>query len=147
MDKLQLEVLTPVRILLETEADHVVLPGSMGEMGILPQHIPVVTMLNGGVLSYFVGQKQSYLAVQGGYAQVDNNRVTVLVERAAFAEEIDVVVAEQDEKDAAEHLKQLLSRPSSRASEEDEEVERKRAAAYEAQLLWAIARQSASQHK
>ncbi len=61
-------------------------------------NIPVVTMLNGGVLSYFVGQKQSYLAVQGGYAQVDNNRVTVLVERAAFAEEIDVVVAEQDEK-------------------------------------------------
>ena len=146
MDKLQLEVLTPGRILLETEADHVVLPGSMGEMGILPQHIPVVTMLNGGVLSYFVGQKQSYLAVQGGYAQVDNNRVTVLVERAAFAEEIDVVVAEQDEKDAAEHLKQLLSK-SSRASEAEEEVERKRAAAYEAQLLWAIARQSASQHK
>ena len=86
MDKLQLEVLTPGRILLETEADHVVLPGSMGEMGILPQHIPVVTMLNGGVLIYFVEQKQSYLAVQGGYAQVDNNRVTVLVERAAFAE-------------------------------------------------------------
>ena len=84
MDKLQLEVLTPGRILLETEVDHVVLPGSMGEMGILPQHIPVVTMLNGGVLSYFVEQKQSYLAVQGGYAQVDNNRVTVLVERAAF---------------------------------------------------------------
>ena len=114
MDKLQLEVLTSGRILLETEADHVVLPGSMGEMGILPQHIPVVTMLNGGVLSYFVGQKQSYLAVQGGYAQVDNNRVTVLVERA---------------------------------TEEEYEVERKRAAAYEAQLLWAIARQSASQHK
>ena len=61
MDKLQLEVLTPGRILLETEVDHVVLPGSMGEMGILPQHIPVVTMLNGGVLSYFVEQKQSYL--------------------------------------------------------------------------------------
>ena len=49
-------------------------------------------------------------------------------------------------KDAAEHLKQLLSK-SSRASEAEEEVERKRAAAYEAQLLWAIARQSASQHK
>ena len=47
MDKLQLEVLTPGRILLETKVDHVVLPGSMGEMGILPQHIPVVTMLNG----------------------------------------------------------------------------------------------------
>ena len=104
-------------------------------------------MLNGGVLSYFVEQKQSYLAVQGGYAQVDNNRVTVLVERAAFAEEIDLVVAEQDEKDAAEHLKQLLSKSSSRASEEEYEVERKRTAAYEAQLIWAIARQSASQHK
>ncbi|MEC8255593.1 MAG: hypothetical protein VX004_08995, partial [SAR324 cluster bacterium] len=92
-------------------------------------------------------QKQSYLAVQGGYAQVDNNRVTVLVERAAFAEEIDVVVAEQDEKEAAEHLKQLLSKSSLRATEEEYEVERKRAAAYEAQLLWAIARQSASQQK
>ena len=147
MDKLQLEVLTPGRILLETKVDHVVLPGSMGEMGILPQHIPVVTMLNGGVLSYFIEQKQSYLAVQGGYAQVDNNRVTVLVERAAFAEEIDLVVAEQDEKDASEHLKQLLSKSSSRASEEEYEVERKRTAAYEAQLIWAIARQSASQHK
>ena len=71
----------------------------------------------------------------------------MLVERAAFAEEIDVVVAEQDEKEAAEHLKQLLSKSSSRATEEEYEVERKRTAAYEAQLLWAIARQSASQHK
>ena len=145
MAKLQLEVLTPRRRLLETEADQVTLPGELGEMSILPQHIPLVTMLGSGVLAYQKDSRPHYIAVQSGYAQVEADQITVLVEHAALAEEIDLAVAEQDAKEASEHLKQLLSK--SKAHDPDAEAQQQRASAYEAQLLWAITRQMASRYK
>jgi F-type H+-transporting ATPase subunit epsilon len=135
---LQLEVLTPRRRLIQTEAEQVTLPGQVGELGVLPQHIPLVTMLNSGVLSYSTNQQRHHLAVQGGYAQVEADQVIVLVEQAEAAEDIDLSAAQESERDAQEHLKQLISAPP---EDGDYDAQQRRVSQYETQLMWALARQ------
>ncbi|MDP6730041.1 MAG: ATP synthase F1 subunit epsilon, partial [SAR324 cluster bacterium] len=66
---LKLEVVTPQKKALETEVDSVTLPGSDGELGILPEHVPLITTLDTGIVSYITGSQKQYLVVHWGYAQ------------------------------------------------------------------------------
>jgi len=92
-DRLLLEVVTPERQLLSEEVEEVRLPGTLGEMGVLPGHTPLLTSLGTGPLTYTAGRQQAVLAVQGGFAEVLPDRVTVLATVAERPAEIDLEAA------------------------------------------------------
>jgi F-type H+-transporting ATPase subunit epsilon len=88
--KIRLEIVNPERLLLSEEVDEVTLPGSEGYLGILPGHLPLLTMLGVGVLSYRQGGQRHHFAVSGGFAEVLGDRVIVLAETVERPQEIDV---------------------------------------------------------
>ncbi len=92
-DRLHLDVVTPSRRLLAEEVEEVRLPGALGELGVLPGHTPLLTSLGTGPLAYHKGQEEHRLAVQGGFAEVLPDRVTVLARIAEPPEAIDVEAA------------------------------------------------------
>ena len=122
-NKLSLEVVTPFRTVLNEDVDSVTLPGIEGELGILPEHVPLLTTLDTGIMSYVNGSGNTQaIAVHWGYAQVDGNNVRVLAELAETADEIDLSRAQEAENKA----KELLQSGDPTASEwEDEESRQK----------------------
>jgi F-type H+-transporting ATPase subunit epsilon len=95
-DQLRLEVVTPQRVLIDTMAGEVRLPAALGEMGVLPGHTPLLTSLATGPLTYFAGGAATRVAVQGGFAEVLPDRVTVLARVAETPDEIDLESARQE---------------------------------------------------
>ena len=89
-DKLELEIVTPERQVLLAAVDEVVLPSVDGYMGVRPGHAPLLAMLDVGEVVYRVGQKQVYLAVAGGFVEVQRDAVRILAETCERADEIDV---------------------------------------------------------
>jgi len=100
-DGLRLEVVTPVRRVVEAQVDEVRLPGQLGEMGVLPEHTPLLTSLGIGELSYRGRTGGGRLVVAGGFAEVLPDRVTVLADLVELPEEVDVAAAHA-QRDAAE---------------------------------------------
>jgi len=141
--QLQLAIVTPNKMVLETSAASVTIPGSEGEMGILPGHVPLITTLDSGVLLFQNEGKSKprAIAIHWGYAQVDNDNVTVLAELAETAEEIDVLRAEVAKKKATEALNQ--THPPA----DDWDDEQHRINQYEADLSRAVSRQHAATFK
>ena len=137
VNKLSLEVVTPFRTILNEDVDSVTLPGIEGEMGILPEHVPLLTILNAGIMSYVNsnGNKKA-IAVHWGYAQVDGNSVRVLAELAETAHEIDLPRAQEAEKKA----KELLQSGDIPASEWENEESRQKI--YENKLQRSVVRQA-----
>ena len=88
--QLLLEVVTPDRLVLSTEAEVVVCPGAEGQFGVLPGHIPFLSALDIGEMYYKAGGKTEYLAVSGGFAEVTGEKVTIVAESAEVGREIDV---------------------------------------------------------
>ncbi len=89
-DKLFLSVVTPkMEMVVDAEVDQVNIPGFDGDMGILPNHAPLLTLLRPGRFSYEKGEEVVELVVSEGYAEVTANRVTILAESAEFLHEID----------------------------------------------------------
>ena len=91
---LLLEIVTPQRLLLSEEVSEVIAPGTLGYFGVLPGHIPFVSNLTIGELTYRKGTEERHLAIIWGYAEVLPDRVVVLAEEAQRPEEIDVARAE-----------------------------------------------------
>ncbi len=85
----QLEVVTPQRLIVSDEVTELMAPGSEGYFGVLPGHIPFITTLKIGELTYWKGKDERHLAVTWGYAEVRGDKVIVLAETAERAEEID----------------------------------------------------------
>ena len=108
-EKLQLEMVTPYRKVLSEQVDEVTAPGTIGEFGLLPGHTPLLTTLNIGELSYVQDGKIYHVAVNWGYVEVENNTVTVLVETAELADQIDLERARIALGRAEEALKTLDS--------------------------------------
>jgi F-type H+-transporting ATPase subunit epsilon len=98
---LHLQVVTPERKLVETDADEIQLPGSEGYLGVLPGHTPLITLLKTGVLSYRSGGAAEALALSAGFAEISNDRVSVLADSAEAAGQIDAAAAER-EREAAQ---------------------------------------------
>ena len=88
--QLLLEVVTPDRLVLSTEAEVVVCPGVEGQFGVLPGHIPFLSALEIGEMYYKAGGKTEYLAVSGGFAEVTGEKVTIVAESAEMGREIDL---------------------------------------------------------
>jgi F-type H+-transporting ATPase subunit epsilon len=98
------EIVSQDRIVYQGDADIVILPGTGGEMGILPHHAPVLTTLKFGVVRVREGGSDRIFAVAGGVAEVQPDLVTVLADAAENIEEIDVKRAEFAKKRAEEAL-------------------------------------------
>ena len=100
--RLTLTVVTPERAVVGGVAcDEVTLPGWDGEIGILPAHTPLITLLGIGVVTFREGAKKTSIAVRGGFAEIAGDAVRVLADEAAARDAIDAVKATQ-EKTAAE---------------------------------------------
>ena len=104
MAPMQLEIITAERVLFDGEVDAVVAPGSEGELGILPHHAPLMTMLQAGELRYRIGDEETYFALSGGFMEVTSNRVTVLADAAERADEIDEARAQEAMSRAQERI-------------------------------------------
>ncbi len=103
---LRLEIVTPESRAYSDDVELVLLPAIEGEMGIYPQHIPLITQLKPGELVVTKGGKQTALAVGEGFVEVTGTKVSVLVDMALTEEEIDETVAEQAIKRAEARLKE-----------------------------------------
>jgi F-type H+-transporting ATPase subunit epsilon len=108
-DKIRLRVVTPSRLVLDEEVDEVTAPGTLGEFGVLPNHISFLSTLEPGEMSFKQGANKQVLAVSGGYAEVLDNVMTVLAPAAEFGREIDAPRA-QHAKERAERLMAELNR-------------------------------------
>ncbi|ABB37785.1 ATP synthase F1, epsilon subunit [Oleidesulfovibrio alaskensis G20] len=102
---LQLEIVTPDKVVLSEQVDYVGAPGYEGEFGVLPNHIPFLSALSIGSLYYKAGGKTRYAFVSGGFAEVSDNKVTILAESAERAEDIDIERARKAQQRAEERLK------------------------------------------
>jgi F-type H+-transporting ATPase subunit epsilon len=123
---IKVDIVTAERLVYSDQVDMVIAPGTEGELGILPHHTPLMTMLKPGELRFKKGSEEISLAVTGGFLEVRPDHVIVLADAAERADEIDAARAEAARKRAQERLE----RPGS-------EVDRSRA---EAALRRAIAR-------
>ena len=103
---LRLEIVTPESRAYSDDVELVLLPAVEGEMGIYPQHIPLITQLKPGELVVTKDGKQIALAVGEGFVEVTGTKVSVLVDMALTDEEIDEAAAEQAIKRAEARLKE-----------------------------------------
>ena len=94
-ETLRLEMVTPYKQVLAMDVDEVTAPGTLGEFGILPGHTPLLTTLKIGELTYRQGTEIFHVAVNWGYVEVENDKVTVLVETAEPADQIDLARAKE----------------------------------------------------
>ncbi|HSB76219.1 MAG TPA: F0F1 ATP synthase subunit epsilon [Terriglobales bacterium] len=106
-DTIQLEIVTPERLVVQDTAAEVQIPGKNGYLGILPGHAPLITELSVGEISYRINGFSHYLAVAWGFAEVLPTKVTILAETAERAEEIDVERARR----AKEQAERMLQSP------------------------------------
>ncbi|BAV91684.1 F0F1 ATP synthase subunit epsilon [Candidatus Desulfovibrio trichonymphae] len=104
MGTLQLEVVTPDKIVVSAEAEMVVCPGVAGEFGVLPQHVSLLSALKIGGMRYRVNGKDATIFISGGFADVNNNVMTVLAESAEQASDIDAVRAQAARERAEKRL-------------------------------------------
>ena len=101
------EIVSQDRLVFQGDVDMVDLPGAAGEMGILPHHAPILTVLNYGIITVKHSGKEEHFTVAGGVAEVQPDQVTILADAAENVEEIDVQRATLARQRAEEHLKQL----------------------------------------
>ena len=109
-EKLHLVVVTHGAKILDVECDEVSLPGRLGYFGVLPGHTPFVSLLKVGELMYRVGKKERYLALSDGFANVSDDKVTVLSEFAERPEDIDLEAAQKDAAEAEDALRAATDR-------------------------------------
>jgi len=99
-----LEIVTPERLAYSDSVDAVVLPGIEGELGVLPHHAPLVSMLGVGELRIRKGGTEESFAIAGGFLQVRPDKVVVMAETADLASEIDLEKAQEARREAERTL-------------------------------------------
>ncbi|MBI5037838.1 MAG: F0F1 ATP synthase subunit epsilon [Candidatus Kerfeldbacteria bacterium] len=101
-DTLQFEIITPDGTVFSEAVDEVVIPTPDGEIGILPHHVPLVSLLQAGEVRIRIGDEITFLAVSSGLLQVHPDKVVALADTAERAEQIDEQRAEEARTRAAE---------------------------------------------
>jgi F-type H+-transporting ATPase subunit epsilon len=104
MAGLHLEFVSPERVLFSGDVDQVDLPGAEGDLGILPNHAPLVTALRPGVITVFRDGKREPIVVFGGIAEVSPSGLSVLADKAVAREDFDVTALAAEIKDAEEDV-------------------------------------------
>jgi len=108
------EIVSQDRMVFEGDVDIVILPGSAGEMGVLPNHAPLLTTLNYGIIKVRTKGEEEIFTVAGGVAEVQPEIVTVLADAAENVREIDLERAEAARKRAEEILEKGVSEETDR---------------------------------
>ena len=101
---IRIDIVTAERLVFSQDADIVIVPGIEGEMGILPHHAPIMTMIKPGEVLIRKGTEEYSLAVSGGFLEVKPDHITILADAAERADEIDIARAEAAKKRAEERL-------------------------------------------
>jgi len=101
---IRIDIVTAERLVFSQDADVVIVPGIEGEMGILPHHAPIMTMIKPGEVLIRKGTEEYSLAVSGGFLEVKPDHITILADAAERADEIDIARAEAAKKRAEERL-------------------------------------------
>ena len=101
---LHLEIVTPERLAYEDDVDMVLVPGIDGEMGILPHHTPLVSLLGVGELKIRKGGSEEVFAIAGGFLQVRPDKVVVMAETAEIDSDIDLERAQKARAEAEKAL-------------------------------------------
>jgi F-type H+-transporting ATPase subunit epsilon len=104
-DTFQLEIVTPAKLVVKDVAEEAQIPGLNGYLGILPGHAPLITELAVGTITYRLGPTTHSLAVAWGFAEVLQDKVTILAETAERPQEIDVERAQKAKDRAEQRLK------------------------------------------
>jgi F-type H+-transporting ATPase subunit epsilon len=102
---IQLEIVTPERLVVQDTVEEVTIPGKGGYLGILPGHAPLITEVAVGQIAYRSAGSVKRLAVAWGFAEVLPEKVTILAETAEKSEEIDVSRAQSAKQRAEEELR------------------------------------------
>ena len=102
---LNLRVMAPNRIVWNSEIQEIILSTNSGQIGILPNHAPLLTALDIGVVKIRLKEQWSTMALMGGFAMIENNQMTILVNEAEKANEIDL----QEARDAFGKAKNNLT--------------------------------------
>lgn len=111
MPSLHLEIVTPERRVFSEDVDHVVLPTHrLGEIDVLPGHLPLLTMLEPGAIRFFKGGKEDTLAVDKGFIEVFSDHVRVLTEAAIEVQKIDPTALEEARRRAEASLAEAKAR-------------------------------------
>ena len=131
-DTIELEIVTPERLVVKDHAEEIQIPGRNGYLGILPGHAPLITELAVGEIVYTNAGVSTHLAVAWGFAEVLPDKVTILAEAAECAGDIDVPRAEAARDRAQQHL---------REAEDSAAVEEATAALARAEARLSVAKQ------
>jgi len=93
---LAVKVISPDQTVLDVETEEVILPSNTGRLGILTDHAPLLTALEIGVLRYRQDKSWQAIALMGGFAEIEDNEVTILVNSAELSANIDPAIAKQE---------------------------------------------------
>ena len=104
MSTVRLDIVTAERLVFSEDVEAIVAPGVEGQLGILPHHTPLMTMLQPGELRVRKGGEELSLAISGGFLEVRPDRVIILADAAERVEEIDATRAEEAKRRAQERL-------------------------------------------
>jgi F-type H+-transporting ATPase subunit epsilon len=107
MATLRLEIVTAERQTFADDVDVVIAPGVEGQLGILPHHAPLMTMLQSGELVVKKGKEEIYLFISGGFLEVRPDKVIILADACERCEEIDIARAEEAKRRSEERFKSL----------------------------------------
>lgn len=116
-DKLNFALVSPERELFQGEVDHVVVPGAEGEFGVSPAHAPVMSVVKPGAIRVFNEGAERRIFVNGGFADVTTEGLTVLAEEALDLADVDPAQLEQQLKNASEDLRDANSEPRREAAQ------------------------------
>lgn len=124
-DLIHLEVVTPERKVFEADVERVEVPGLDGELGILPGHTELVSLLKpAGLLTYHLGSETGELAISDGFVEVSADRVTVLANKATRPEDIDLTQALRTKEQAEQQLQRAMTDPDADIARAAIELER-----------------------
>jgi F-type H+-transporting ATPase subunit epsilon len=104
-DKIQLQIVTPSRLVVSEEVDEVVAPGEMGEFGVLPGHAPFITLLMPGELKFIKGGIERKMIVWDGVAEVRDDKVNILTDNVEDPATINTEAARREAEAITEQLK------------------------------------------
>ena len=125
------ELVSPERLLVSKDVEMVVVPGAEGYFGVLPRHAPMISTLNAGVIDIHQGgQVEERIFIAGGFAEVTEDRCTVLAEEAVPVDEIDPAAVNQEIANLSDELKDSAGGPeTARLGQRIQMLEAKAAAA------------------
>lgn len=118
-EKIQFELVSPAKLLVSSAVDMVVVPGTEGDFGALPRHAPLIATVRPGVIDvHDAGKVSNRIFVAGGFAEVNEERITVLAEEAIPVAELTAAQAEERLKAAREALNDARTDAEKAAAEQ-----------------------------